>query len=89
MKTRHALMRAAQRGIREADIDLIVRYGTATPKGVIVTRRDFAEAEHEAKHLISRLSHLVGKFAATDGDDVITVFHATERQWRAQQFGSW
>jgi hypothetical protein len=84
VKTRHALKRAAQRGIREADIDLIVRYGTPTLKGVIVTRRDFAQAERDAKHLISRLSHLVGKFAAIDGDDIITVFQATERQRRIQ-----
>jgi hypothetical protein len=47
---------------------------------MILTRQDFAQAEREAKHLISRLSHLVGKFAAMDGEDVITVFHATERQ---------
>ena len=67
MKTRHALRRAAQRGIKEADIELIVRYGTPTSKGVIVTRRDFADVEREAKRLVARLSHLVGKFAATDG----------------------
>jgi hypothetical protein len=84
MNTGYALIRARQRGIRQADIDLIVRYGTATSKGVIVTRQDFAHAEREAKHLISRLSHLVGKFAATDGEDVITVFHATKRQRRLQ-----
>jgi hypothetical protein len=87
MKTRHALIRAAQRGIRQADIDLIVRYGTRTSKGVIVTRQDFAHVEREAKHLIARLSRLVGKFAAIDGEDVITVFHATERQRRLQISG--
>jgi hypothetical protein len=84
VKTRHALKCAAQRGISDADIDLIVHYATPTSKGVIVTRRDFAEVEREAKLLIARLSHLDGKFAATDGDDVITVFHATERQRRLQ-----
>jgi hypothetical protein len=87
MKTRHALIRAAQRGIRQADVELIVRYGTQTSKGVILTRQDFAQAECEAKHLISRLSHLVGKFAAMDGEDVITVFHATECQRRSQMSG--
>jgi hypothetical protein len=54
---------------------------------VIVTRQDFARAEREAKHLIARLSRLVGKFAAIDGEDVITVFHATERQRRLQISG--
>jgi hypothetical protein len=87
MKTRHALIRAAQRGIRQADIDLIVHYGTSTSKGVIFTRQDFARAEREAKHLIARLSHLVGKFAAIVGEDVITVFHTTERQRRLQISG--
>jgi hypothetical protein len=85
--THHALIRAAERGIRQADIDLIVHYGTPTSKGVIVTRQDFARAEREAKHLIARLSRLVGKFAAIDGEDVITVFHATERQRRLQISG--
>jgi hypothetical protein len=37
--------------------------------------------------LIARLSHLVGKFAAIDGEDVITFFHATERQRRLQISG--
>jgi hypothetical protein len=87
VKTKHALKRAAQRGIKEADIDLIMRYGTPTSRGVIVTKRDFAEVEHEAKRLISRLSHLVGKFAAMDDEVVITVFHATERQRRVQMSG--
>jgi len=30
MMTRHAVIRAAQRGIRQSDIELIVRYGTPT-----------------------------------------------------------
>ena len=30
MMTRHAVIRAAQRGIRQSDIELIVRHGTPT-----------------------------------------------------------
>ena len=33
MMTRHAVIRAAQRGIRQSDIELIVRYGTPTSHG--------------------------------------------------------
>lgn len=84
MKTKHVLKRAAQRGIKQADLDLMQRYGSETPNGLIMTRRDFAEVEHEAKQLLRRLSHLVGKFVAVEGGDMITVFHATERQRRLQ-----
>jgi hypothetical protein len=84
MKTRHVLKRAAQRGVKEKDLELIVRYGSETAKGVIMTRRDFAQVEQETKQLLGRLSHLVGKFVATQGAEIITVFHATEKQRRSQ-----
>lgn len=87
MKTEHVRKRAAQRGVRQADLDLILRYGSYTPKGVILTKRDFAELDRAHKLLIRRLSHLVGKFVAMEGADMITVFHASERQRRIQVNG--
>ena len=40
MLTKHVRTRCQQRGIREADLSLVERYGTHTHRGVILTRRE-------------------------------------------------
>ena len=84
MKTRHVLSRASQRGVRPADLDLILRYGTETPNGVILTRSDFAEIDRQHKKLIGRLSHLVDKFVVMRGGYMATVFQASKPQRRRE-----
>ena len=40
MLTMHARTRAQQRGIREADLELVTRCGTEAPQGYVMTRKD-------------------------------------------------
>ena len=80
----HIRERCQQRGIKERDIELIARFGTTTSKGLILTRKDIAEVEHETKRLLSRLSRLQDVFVATDGKTMKTAYRATRRQRRVQ-----
>ena len=82
MLTQHIRTRCLQRGIREADLSLLERYGTHTPEGVILTRRDVAEAKSNQRHLMNRLQRLEGVFVPSDGDVRITAYRATKRQRR-------
>ena len=84
----HIRSRCQQRGIRERDLNLITLFGTATPKGLILTRKDIAAVEREAKRLLNRLSHLQDVFVATDGGTMKTAFRATRRQ-RRRELGEW
>ena len=74
--------------LKERDLNLIAQYGTETPEGLILTRKDIAEAEREEKRLVNRLSRLQDIFIATDGDTMITAYRATRRQ-RRLQLGNW
>lgn len=88
MLTKHVCTRAQQRGISQASLYLVQRYGTETPDGIIMTRKNIAAVERETKDLLDRLSKLDGVFVATDGDIVKTTFHATKRQFRKQSSGN-
>ena len=83
MLTKHVRTRCQQRGIKEADLALIYRYGTETNKGLILTRKDVAVVEREVKKLINRLSKLQNTFVAMDGETMMTVFRATKQQCRS------
>ena len=80
--TKHIRIRCQQRGIKEADLDLIVQYGTETSEGVFLTGKDVAEAERELKHLMNRIEKLKGVFVATDGDVGKTAFRPKKQQHR-------
>lgn len=82
MLTKHIRTRCQQRGIKEADLGLIVQYGTETPKGMILTRKDIAVVEREVKKLINSLSKLQDVFVAMDGETMMTAFRATKQQRR-------
>ncbi len=88
MLTAHVRTRAQQRGIREADLDLISRYGSETPNGMIMTRKDIAAVERETKDLLDRLSRLNGVFVPMHGDTMKTIIRATKRQLRKQINGN-
>ena len=88
MLTTHVQARCQQRGVKERDLDLIVQYGTETPNGLILTRKDIAEVEREVKRLMNRLSRLQDVFVATDGKTMKTTYRATRRQ-RRFQVGNW
>ena len=86
--TEHIRARCQQRGIKERDLDLIAQFGTETPEGLILTRKNIAEIERQAKRLVHRLSRLQDVFIAADGESMITVYRAT-RQQRRSQVGNW
>lgn len=88
MSTKHFHTRCQQRGYKASDLDLILRYGTKTPKGVILTNKDVAGVERDLKRRMDRLRKLGGAFVATDGATAITIYRATKKQ-RRRQLGQW
>ena len=82
--TKHIRARCQQRGIRERDLDLVAQFGTETPDGVIVTRKDVAEVERASKRLLNDLSRLQGVFVVTAGETMVTAYRATRQQRRSQ-----
>lgn len=83
MLTKHIRTRCQQRGIKVADLSLVERYGTHTPKGIILTRRNVAEAESDYRHEMHRLRGLEGVFVLSTGDVRKTAYRATKRQRRS------
>lgn len=81
--SKHALGRARQRGLHKSDIEFILRYGTDTKDGAILSRNDAEEIIAAAKKVIHLVERLKNKRVVSDGADVITVFHATRRQQHA------
>ena len=65
-------------------MNLIVEYGTRTPGGTILTRKDIARVELERKRLAGRLARLEGVFVATDGETAITVYRSDRAQRRRE-----
>lgn len=80
--TRRIRARCQQRGVKEHDLKLVAQFGTETSEGLILTRKDVAEVEREAKRLVNRLSRLQDVFVATEGETMKTAFCATRQQRR-------
>jgi|SRR5271169_870476 len=78
--TRHAAARIRQRGFREPDISLLVRFGSDMPDGtVMLTARD-AQREIEARRQeIKQFERLRGMTAVVAGGSVVTVYKAGKR----------
>lgn len=85
-KTFHSLMRCRQRGIAEANIELIIlSLGTSACKPgevaeYFVSKKDKQRAVEFLKKCIQNLDKLVGKAIIVDetNDTVITAYHKTE-----------
>lgn len=71
-----------QRGLKQADADLIMEFGTAVDSGYILKRKDVDTLEHDLRRLLARLHRLAGSYIVSDGDTVITAFRATPAQQR-------
>lgn len=80
--TRHAEVRLRQRGLREDDVGVVLRHGTATQEAVVLTRKDVARAVAEHRREISRLERLCGTAVFTRDAAVLTVFRPTPDQLR-------
>ena len=77
--TKHATQRMAQRAILMSDVELITVFGTECADGYIFRERDSNELARELKHILQRLENLRGMRIVTDGDNLITTYHATDR----------
>jgi hypothetical protein len=80
--TIHSLKRCKQRGIREADLELIMLYGSKIrrPGGVweyFVAKKDKDRIIGYLKNLIQRMDKLGGKAVIVDeyGSTIITAYH--------------
>lgn len=74
--TRHAMMRIAQRGFRDGDVELIMAIGTEVEGGYLVRRKDVQEAERHMRRWLKRLPQLAGKRLVVTGDTLVTAYHA-------------
>jgi hypothetical protein len=80
--TQHAAIRAAQRGIAQSDIELIVLIGTEVEAGYFVRQKDYFEAERVVKRFLQRLRHVVGKRVVLASGRIITTYHASDSKQR-------
>lgn len=81
--TAHAETRMRQRGLRGADLDLILNCGTqVAPDAYLLTR---ADTQHEIallKRKIQCLERLCGGMAIVEGETVVTCYHAHQNEQR-------
>ena len=78
--TKHGMARIRQRGLKESDVDFIMRNGTDTGDGYMVTEKDARNMIKKAKQLIAMAERLRNKRIVADGAEVLTAFHATRQQ---------
>lgn len=74
--TPHAVVRVAQRGIRDDDLQLIMSIGTEVEGGILVREKDYLAIEQDVKSRLTRLRRLVGKRIVFKGDVLLTAYHA-------------
>ncbi len=72
----HAELRARQRGFRDADVELILAFGTDTDNGAILTSADAERGVAALKRQIADLERLAGAAVVTEGGTVVTLYHA-------------
>ncbi|GFZ98752.1 hypothetical protein GCM10010923_03720 [Blastomonas marina] len=75
--SRHARTRMAQRGLREADIDLILRLGSEVEGGILVRRKDFERYAAGLRDQLRRAERLVGKRLVMADDTLVTAYHSS------------
>lgn len=80
--TEHAEVRARQRGFRERDVEVILRFGTHTDEGTLLTERDVRDGINELKRQIAALERLSGAAVVTDGNNIITPYHPKDTRAR-------
>lgn len=74
--TRHAIMRAAQRGIANDDLDLVMLIGTEVEDGYFVRNKDCEAMERQLRRLADRVRHLKGKYVVVADAQIVTVYQA-------------
>ena len=80
--SRHAATRASQRGYRATDLALVAEFGTSTPDGALLLRRDVEQIRCEVTRLLARLDRLVGTAVILREETLVSVFRVTRAQRR-------
>jgi Domain of unknown function (DUF4258) len=80
--TKHAEVRIQQRGRRPKDIEFVLKHGSETSGGILLTRQDADAIEQEAKREIALARKLRNVFIACENGVVKTVFKASIAQQR-------
>lgn len=79
--SKHAAIRAQQRGLTAQDIGLILEIGTEIDDEAVELRDiDVQHAIERCKHQIQRLEHLRGRRLIISGETLVTCYHATRRR---------
>ena len=74
--SRHGNIRMAQRGIREADLEVILAYGTDIGRNrIMLRRRDAAEAVRTLKRQIANIERLTDKVLVVADGQLVTAYH--------------
>ena len=85
--TKHASARLRQRGLRERDVDLLMRYGTTTRDGLLLERRTVVALIRAMKNKIHDLERLSGVFAVVKGECLVTAYRPGRGKRRRQYEG--
>ena len=81
--TAHAETRMRQRGMRDADLDLILNCATqVAPDAYMLTRKDAAREVARRKREIQQLERLCGSKVVVDGETVLTCYHSRPNDQR-------
>lgn len=74
--SRHGNVRMAQRGIREADLEVILAHGTDIGRNrIMLRRRDAAEAVRTLKRQIANIERLTDKVLVVADGQFVTAYH--------------
>jgi hypothetical protein len=80
--TKHAIARLRQRGYRESDLELVIRFGTEVADGVTLRRRDADRRIGEIKRQLSDLERLKGTHVVLQDDVVVTTYRVSKHNRR-------
>ncbi len=79
--TAHAQRRKQQRGIRDADIAIVLHIATqVAPDAYMLTRADAVREIAKRKREIQQFERLSGSKIIVEGDTIITCYHAHKQE---------
>lgn len=78
----HAIKRLRQRGMRPADVEVIVAYGTPVRDGYLLRARDVNGVILELKEMIRALERLRKRVVIAEGQTVVTTYPASRQKQR-------
>jgi len=83
----HMDERQRQRGIGNADVELVMRYGEAVDDGFVLSDRALELARCDIKRVLQRLDHLAGVAVIEQGGTLVTVYRADARRLKRLRAG--